>query len=577
MSTEDLDLRSIQEARRLLARAAGAAPLIAALSQDRIDALLDAMHQAALPLAESWARAAHEETGFGNVPDKTRKNLFATVDVYRHIRPMKTVGVVGEDRERRVLEIAAPAGIVAAIVPSTNPTSTAINKIFIAVKAACPIVVSPHPNARRCVIDVCKVLGEAAVAAGAPEGTVGCMTHVAIEGTRELMRHPLTRLVLATGGTGLVRAAYSSGKPAFGVGPGNVPAYVDRSADTGKAARDIVSGKTFDNGVLCSAENAVVVDAPAAEALAAAMRAEGCLFLDAAQTAALSRVTITPAGILDTRIVGRDAATIARLAGIDAPPGTRCLVAPQQGVGPEHPFSREKLSPILAWYVADGWEAACALCHEILAYGGMGHTMAIHARDRDVILKFALAKPVFRIVVNTPAAVGAVGVTTGVEPSMTLGCGALGGNITSDNITPRHLINLKRLAFETRSFQGETVLSPLETPRPQAMAAAQRPAAAPPPPAPPPTDLRRRVEAALRDRALPGEGAPPGSSGAPREPAAGRSAAPERSSPAPAAFVCEEDVRKAIAGDRKIVVSSRTIVTPSARDLASAHRVFVEV
>src|SRR6266850_6510119 len=281
---EDQDLLSIAEARRLLHAAASAAPVLASLEQGEIDRILDAMQRAAHPLATAWATLAHEETGFGNVADKTTKNLFSIVDVHRFIRPMRTVGVLSEDRERRVIEIAAPAGVVAAIIPSTNPTSTAINKIFIALKAACPIVVSPHPNARRCVAEVCRVLEEAALAAGAPPGSIGCMDHVAIEGTRELMRHRLTGIILATGGTGLVRAAYSSGKPAYGVGPGNVPAFVERSADVLKAARDIVNGKTFDNGVLCSAENAVVADAPIHDALAAAMRAEGCALLEGAQT-----------------------------------------------------------------------------------------------------------------------------------------------------------------------------------------------------------------------------------------------------------------------------------------------------
>ncbi len=346
---EDLDLRSIAEARRLLLAASRAAPALAALSQEAIDAIVDALHAAAVPRAEEWARLAVEETGFGNVPDKIAKNLFAAVDVHRHIRPMATVGVLSRDDESRLVEIAAPAGVVAAIIPSTNPTSTAINKILIALKAACPIVVSPHPAAKRCVAAVCSVLAEAARAAGAPEGSLGWMTEVALPGTRELMQHRLTRVILATGGTGLVRAAYSSGKPAFGVGPGNVPAYVDRSADVSKAARDIVNGKCFDHGVLCSAENAVVADAPIAEALRSAMTSEGARFLDAAETRRLSDLLVPPPGSLNTAVVGRSATVIAEMAGIDVAAGTRCLVAPLDAVGPAAPLSREKLSPVLAF------------------------------------------------------------------------------------------------------------------------------------------------------------------------------------------------------------------------------------
>lgn len=606
---EDLDLLSIAEARSLLASASSAAPILASLSQQAIDSILDAMQAAAVPRAGEWARLAREETGFGNVADKTAKNLFAAVDVHRFIRPMKTVGILSEDHERRLFEIAAPAGIIAAIVPSTNPTSTAINKIFIALKAACPIVVSPHPNARRCVVEVCRVLSEAAAGAGAPAGSIGCMTHVALEGTRELMRHPRTAIILATGGTGLVRAAYSSGKPAYGVGPGNVPAYVDRSADLSKAARDIVAGKTFDNGVLCSAENAVVADAPIAGALEAAMTAEGCRFLDPAETEALSRLAVTPAGALNTQIVGRDAVAIAGMAGIAVPESTRCLVAKLDEVGPSAPLSREKLSPILAFYVDDGWEAACARCLDILAYGGMGHTMSIHASDREVIMRFAMTKPVFRIVVNSPAAIGAVGITTGVDPSMTLGCGALGGNITSDNITPRHLVNVKRLAFETRPHRPDRPVREAAAGAPQEVRGARPPA---PPSAPPPApastrsnpaagepvsrssndarsagaeaSLRTRIESALERRGLlvqpPAVLQPPAANAvsAAAPPSTSQAPAPASSAnTSPAPFVSEADVRRAVQESRKIVVSSRTIITPSARDLGSAHRVFIEI
>ncbi len=445
------------------------------------------------------------------------------------------------------------------------------------------MVLSPHPRAQNCVAQVAQELAAAARSGGAPEGTITCMTRPALEGTNELMRHPAVGVILATGGTGLVRAAYSSGKPAFGVGPGNVPAFVERSADIAAAARDIVDGKSFDHGVLCSSENAVIADLPVAAALREAMSSEGAWFLDRAQAEALSRTAIHPDGSLNTEIVGKSAMEIAARAGLTAPAGTRCLVARLQGVGRGHPLSREKLSPILAWYEEDGWEACCERVLEVLRYGGMGHTMSIHSRDRDIIMKFALAKPVFRIVVNTPASVGAVGLTTPLEPSMTLGCGALGGNITSDNIMPRHLMNVKRLAFATRPFR--------DTAGSQPPAATAR-ASAPPPPVrgsatPQPAaerasadEIRQRVARALEQRGMPrGEGgaAKPGArrpagNEAPREASAAAS-----SSASPAAFVSEADVRLAIEERRRIPVGRRTIITPSARDLGESHHVFREV
>ncbi len=567
----DRDLRSIEQARRLAERAALAARELGKLPQERIDAILDGMQRAALPQAEAWARLAVEETGFGNAPDKAKKNLFSTVDLYHHIRGMKTVGILQEDAATRVVEIASPVGVVAAIIPSTNPTSTAIYKIFIALKAGNAIVVSPHPYAQKCISAVAAALAEAASEAGAPPDAVCCMTEPALEGTNELMRHPAVGVILATGGTGLVRAAYSSGKPAFGVGPGNVPAFVDRTADVAKAARDIIDGKTFDNGVLCSAENAVVADKPIADSLIAEMKKNGAAFLDPEGTEKLSRLAVREDGSLNTAIVGKPAVTIAAMAGLEVGAGTRCLVARLAGVGVEHPLSREKLSPLLAFYTEDGWEACCERVLEVLRYGGMGHTMSIHSRDREIIMKFAFTKPVFRICVNTPAAVGAVGLTTGLEPSMTLGCGALGGNITSDNIMPRHLLNLKRLAFETKSITGEPVapFRPAPAPRAPLPHAASATSAAGRSPLRD-EDLRARLERALagRRRTSP----PPAPQAAPATPPARESA--RCPAPTPVPFVSEADVRMAIREKRHIPVDSRTIITPSARDLGQQNNVF---
>src|SRR5919109_1536863 len=279
----DRDLASIAEARALARRAKAAAPQLAEFSQEQIDAIVDAMAAAVTPHAEALARLAQEETGFGVVADKVQKNLFSSETVYKFIRPMKTVGVVNRLEDRKVIEIAEPFGVVCAIVPSTNPTSTAIYKILISLKARCPIVISPHPAAVRCISRVAEVMYAAARRAGAPEGSINWMTTVTLEGTQELMKARETAVILATGGMGLVRAAYSAGKPAYGVGPGNAPAYIERTADVGKAVKDIVTGKTFDNGLLCSSENSVVVDAPLVDEVKRLFVSNGAYFMAQAE------------------------------------------------------------------------------------------------------------------------------------------------------------------------------------------------------------------------------------------------------------------------------------------------------
>src|SRR6187200_2253585 len=293
-SRDDRDLASIQEARTLARRAKEAAPALAELSQQQIDAIVDAMAAAVTPQAEALARLAHEETGYGVVADKVQKNLFASQKVYQFIKPMKTVGVVARFDDRKVIEIAEPFGVVCAIVPTTNPTSTAIYKILISIKARCPIVISPHPSAVRCITRSAEIMNEAARKAGLPDGGINWMTTVTLEGTQELMKAKETAVILATGGMGLVRAAYSAGKPAYGVGPGNAPAYIESSADVPKAVRDIVIGKTFDNGVLCSSPNSVVCDAPLVEEVKRQFVANGAHFMSATEIDALSKVLFGP-------------------------------------------------------------------------------------------------------------------------------------------------------------------------------------------------------------------------------------------------------------------------------------------
>src|ERR1700719_2179728 len=444
----DRDLASIAEARALARRAKQAWLELAEFSQERIDRIVDAMAAAATLQAEAFARLAVEETGYGVVADKVQKNLFSSEKVYGFIRSMKTVGVIARHEDKRVVEIAEPFGVVAAVVPSTNPTSTAIYKILISIKARCAIVLSPHPSAVKCITRVAQVMDEAGRRAGLPAGAIGWMTTVTLEGTQELMRHRDIAVILATGGMGLVRAAYSAGKPAYGVGPGNAPAFIERTADVKKAVRDVVTGKTFDNGVLCSSENSVVVDKPIAEAVEREFSANGGYFMAKAERDAVARVLVTPQRLPNPVLVGKAATFIAEKCGITVPAGTRVLLARLEGVGRDHPLSIEKLCPVLSYYVVEGWREGCERCKQILRYGGMGHTMAIHSQNEAVILEFGLKKPAFRIVVNTPTTFGSIGLTTGLDPAMTLGCGGYGGNITSDNISPRHLLNIKRLAYE---------------------------------------------------------------------------------------------------------------------------------
>src|SRR6476661_3429216 len=448
-AVSDRDLASMYEARTLARRAREAAPVLAELSQSQIDAIVDAMAAAVTPQAEALARLACEETGFGVVADKVQKNLFSSEKIYKFIRPMKTVGVIQRLEDKKVIEIAEPFGVVAAIVPSTNPTSTAIYKILISIKARCPIVISPHPAAARCITRVAEIMNEAARTAGLPDGSINWMTTVTLEGTQELMKTRETAVILATGGMGLVRAAYSAGKPAYGVGPGNAPAYIESTADVPKAVRDIVTGKTFDNGVLCSSENSVVCDAPLVEEVKRQFVANGAHFMSAAEIDAVGRALVTPQRLPNPKLVGRPATYIAQQAGISVPPTTRVLIAELAGVGRDYPLSIEKLCPVLSFYVVKDWREGCERCKQILRYGGMGHTMSIHSRNDDVILQFGLKKPAFRIIVNSPTTLGSIGLTTGLDPAMTLGCGGYGGNITSDNISPRHLLNIKRLAYET--------------------------------------------------------------------------------------------------------------------------------
>lgn len=448
MTEIDQDLLSIQEARTLSTRAFDAWRVWAKASQVEVDRVCRAMAAAAFNAADRLGQMAHEETGYGVAAHKRLKNEFAAQKVWESIKDVKTVGVIHHDVEKKIYEIAWPMGVIAALTPSTNPTSTVIYKILIAVKARDAIIIAPHPSAAKCSYEAAALMAKAAEENGAPAGLVACMQHVSLAGTQELMNHKYVALILATGGTPMVRAAHSAGKPAYGVGPGNVPVYVDRSADVEKAARYIVASKSFDCSTICATEQSVVVDRPVAQRLRQLMEREGAYFTDEAQTEKLRSLLFTPEGGMVTTTVGKPAPYLAALAGFDVPPGTLVLVARLNKVGKEEPLSREKLTTVLGWYEEEGWEAGCERCIELIQFGGRGHSLVIHATDEKVIMAFGLEKPVFRITVNTMGTLGAIGLTTGVSPSLTLGAGGVGGSITGDNVTTYHLFNVKRLAYE---------------------------------------------------------------------------------------------------------------------------------
>ena len=599
MDLRDRDLISLQQARDLVARAAVAQRQFATFSQEQVDAVVEACAAAAADAAVDLARRAVEETGFGNVADKTTKNRLASVQVAQAIRGMRTVGILREDRDKAILEVASPVGIVAAVIPSTNPTSTAIYKTLISLKAQNAIVLSPHPSAIRAICETAGVLQRAAVAAGAPEGLIGCMQETTFAGTRELMSHRQTGVILATGGTGLVRAAYGSGKPAYGVGPGNVPAFIERSADVPKAVADIFAGKTFDYGTICSSEQAMVVDEPVSETALEECRKQGGYFLSAGEMEKVGALLFLPGThAANTAIVGRPATQIAELAGISVPPETRVLIArlqPSQ-VGREFPLSAEKLSTILAFYSVSDLEAGIGLCRRLLEFGGMGHTCSIHSRNDAAIRRYGQSLPAFRVCVNTSAVHGSIGYSTNLFPAMTLGCGAPGGNITSDNIGPQHLMNVKRIAWEARPVEHSSVpasermsgqASSRATTGSTAMASGAS-AAAPRPlqsvsscsGATPKLSPASQIASAIADRVF---AAAMGTQVAPAE-SARTVEPPPRSLPnvsvtpalAVAPFVSESDVRLALSRGEKILIGPRSIVTPSARDLGNEHEIFVE-
>ncbi|MBX7055906.1 MAG: aldehyde dehydrogenase family protein [Pyrinomonadaceae bacterium] len=565
----DKDLVAQQEARDAVDAARQAFDVVSTFDQTKIDSICDAMSRVALVNAARLGQMAHEETGFGKAEDKREKNRFAAEVVWNHFRGLKTVGVISDSKS--IVEIASPRGVVAAIIPSTNPTSTAIFKIIIAIKSRNTIVLSPHPSAANCIAETARLMRDEGVKLGLPADAIKCLTVSSLEGTEALMRHKNTAVILATGGTGLVRAAYSSGKPAFGVGPGNVPAFIERSANIEKAVADILTGTCFDNGTICASEQSVVVDAPVENAVREQFKAQGGHFLNPGEADAVAKVLLTPQRTLNAAIVGRSAVHIAELAGISVPPATRCLIADCGGVGRDFPWSVEKLSPTLAFFVVDGVEQGAARSREILQFGGMGHTAGMHTQDRAAAVRFGEQMPASRIVINSPTTHGAIGLSTDLSPSMTLGCGSWGGNVTSDNVSPIHLMDVKRVAFESKPVNSER--SPVRpgSPAPAAKRTVSR------------QDIAALVDGFLQGRRSASVVEPVIETNREAEspvktvlhhlipeppPVAERP-------PEPVDFVSEDDVRRAVSAGNKIFITKKSILTPSARDLGDEKGIFV--
>jgi acyl-CoA reductase-like NAD-dependent aldehyde dehydrogenase len=564
---KDPDLISLQEVRSKVEKAYAAWQKYRSYSQEQVDALVEQVAAAARANARRLAELAVQETGYGNAQDKLSKNLLACDVLPRAMRGLKTVGILREIPEQKIVEIGVPMGVVAAILPTTNPTSTAMYKTLISLKAGNAIVLSPHPRAKTCTCETATILQQAALQAGAPEGLIECVFNSTLEGTSALMKHPRTGVILSTGGSGIVRAAYSSGKPAFGVGPGNVPVLIDKSADVTEAVGKVVEGKSFDFGTVCSSEQAIVAEQTLREPIVAALNSRRAFLCDARQTEALARLLVAPNFGINPECVGQSPGKIAKMAGFDVPAETSILVVEIQGVGKQHPLSAEKLSPVLSLYFVTDFAAALEGCEAILRFGGLGHTCVIHAKDDARIREFAVRMPAFRVLANTSSPQGSTGITTNVFPAMTLGCGAVAGNITSDNIGPLNLINIKRLAYVARkaeeAFEFPEVSSEAGgIDRHKVIAAVERYLA------------KRGVEAAPQmtssvvDRFLAAKRSPGRST-----PAAAPQTTSETPAPAPleiSDFVCEEDVRRAMAQSKKIYIGPGSIVTPSARDLA--HR-----
>lgn len=458
LETLDKDVQSIQEARVLARQGKVAADQFATYTEDQVDRILRNMVKKALDNAVVLAKMAVEETGFGKVEDKVFKNFLGSQFVYNYIKDMKTIGVLEQDTINKVTSVAEPMGLIMGIVPSTNPTSTAIYKSLIAIKARDAIVFAPHPSAFKCTKLAVDLMAQAAEEAGAPKNVIQCVELPTMESTNELMHAKEVSMIIATGGPGMVKAAYSAGKPALGVGAGNSPSYIERTADIRQSVADIINSKTFDNGTICASEQSVVVDRCIADRVMDEFRAQGGYFMSAEETSKVCKLLFKNGTSMNAKFVGRSAKYIADAAGIQIPNGTKVLLGKQDGVGPEYPLSYEKLTTVLAFYVVEDCNEACELSYKLLQ-NGIGHTMSVHTENPEVAKAFSV-KPASRILINVGGSQGGTGMCTGLAPAFTLGCGTCGGSATSENVTPLQLINVKKVVYPIRTPDSILQMNP---------------------------------------------------------------------------------------------------------------------
>jgi acetaldehyde dehydrogenase / alcohol dehydrogenase len=439
----------------LVARAKTALDKFMECDQKKIDEIVKAMAMAGLEEHMRLAKMAVEETGRGVYEDKITKNIFATEYIYHSVKYNKTVGVIKENDYEDYVEVAEPIGVIAALTPVTNPTSTAMFKSIISIKTRNPIIFAFHPSAQKCSTEAARVLRDAAIEAGAPEDCILWIEQPSVEATRCLINHRGVAMILATGGAGMVEAAYSTGKPALGVGPGNVPCYIDKTVDVKRAATDLILSKTFDNGMICASEQAVIVDKEIAQEFENFMKENKCYFLNGDEIVKLQKLAINEVKCaINSSIVGQSAYDIAKMADIDVPEDTKILVAQLEGVGPQYPLSREKLSPILAYYIVNSTEEGIRRAEEMVEFGGMGHSAVIHSDNKEVVNEFSKRIKAGRLIVNSPSTHGAIGDIYNTNmPSLTLGCGSFGRNSTTANVSAVNLLNIKRVARRRVNMQ----------------------------------------------------------------------------------------------------------------------------
>lgn len=464
MQRIDHDLLSVQEARILVENAREAQKVLAAFPQEKLDRIVENMAGAAYKHAKELAVLSQEETGFGKWQDKFLKNVFASDFLFKKIKDLKVVGIISEDKENRTMDIGVPVGVVVALPPATNPASTTIYKALIAIKSGNAIVFSPHPRAEKTITRTLDILIRAAEESGLPYGALSYLRTLAADGTVALMNHRDTSLLLITGVPKMVKAAYTSGKPTIYGGPGNGPAFIERSADIPQAVRQIIASRTFDHGIVSASEQSIVAEGCIADQVRRELKNNGAYFLSEEESRQLSQQFFRSDGSFNPEVVGRSAPELARLSGLTVPENTKVLISEQKYVSADNPYAREKLFPVLAFFVEKDWLNACEKCIELLVTEGRGHTLVIHSKNESVIREFALKKPVSRVLVNTPATLGGIGATTNLFPALTLGCGAAGGGFTSDNVSPLNLINIRKVGYGVRSLEEVTNgVKPAET------------------------------------------------------------------------------------------------------------------